>query len=624
MDLPRFKQVRARLWQLSVIVVVVCALGLAGCREEPLKEQLLTLDQVAQLLAEGRTESASDAVKSILREQPSNARARLLLGQVYLAEGDGTAAEFHLRRSKEQGFTAPELFISLLRALLIQGKYSAVLQESGEDFRFSNEVYTLHGWAHYWLKDAESARNSFQTALVNQPDAQEPLPGLVALALDSGRLSEAETLLRRFKLADAEFWLLSGRLALLQHRLDAAEAAYQRVTHLRREDVRGALGLIKVALVSGRADSALQNINLLLADNPNNLGALYLRALAALQANTPALAEASILEVLDRSPEHVASLKILGAAHLAQGSLEQAAEVFTRCLNIVPGDLAVRKIVALARLWSASPYRTLDLIGPALAEQKVDRQLLSMAFIAQMITGDARGAVERLHILEAASPDEPENSSLKALSAYALSESAEVERMLMEALEVQRANQLERERVLQRVDPKAGQLASGAELDSFAVVSHPNAIEREDAPSGRNVADAAAGSFAAERTLKNMVESLAAAIIYQIFPQIDKNLPAFLEIAEDLLQVRSPAEVRSWLVDPKNMVQADGHRTGTASWNGQPHDGGGGSLLATLLGVYAFIQQIYRFGLEHPILLLPLLFILIGGTIAANIYRFKR
>lgn len=241
-----------------------------------------------------------------------------------------------------------------------------------------------------------------------------------------------------------------------------------------------------------------------------------------------------------------------------------------------------------------------------------------------MITGDARGAVERLHILEAASPDEPENSSLKALSAYALSESAEVERMLMEALEVQRANQLERERVLQRVDPKAGQLASGAELDSFAVVSHPNAIEREDAPSGRNVADAAAGSFAAERTLKNMVESLAAAIIYQIFPQIDKNLPAFLEIAEDLLQVRSPAEVRSWLVDPKNMVQADGHRTGTASWNGQPHDGGGGSLLATLLGVYAFIQQIYRFGLEHPILLLPLLFILIGGTIAANIYRFKR
>jgi cellulose synthase operon protein C len=96
-------------------------LALGAACSAPTPEALLSDARTA--IAAGELRTAEIHLKNFLQREPDNVTARVLLGDVALASGDVLAAEQNLRRALALGADASAVHLSLTRALLAQRKY---------------------------------------------------------------------------------------------------------------------------------------------------------------------------------------------------------------------------------------------------------------------------------------------------------------------------------------------------------------------------------------------------------------------------------------------------------------------------------------------------------------------
>lgn len=111
----------SRLW--------VFTLGLAlfvGCENPEVDPD--TWENSMALLTAGEIASAEGQTRRLIRSNPENPDLRLLLGDIYLAAGDGAAALSAFERAGALGATGPGLREVLVRSLILVGDYGGVLQ----------------------------------------------------------------------------------------------------------------------------------------------------------------------------------------------------------------------------------------------------------------------------------------------------------------------------------------------------------------------------------------------------------------------------------------------------------------------------------------------------------------
>lgn len=194
-------------------VAVVLASALVACGKPP-PEQLLTDARAA--LQRNDAKTAVIQLKSLVQVAPSSAEARLLLGKALLASQDPAGAIIELERAKQLGASDADVTLPLARALAGTGRAKDVVERLGS---------------------------------VDLPDPEQ----------------QAE-----FRVEVASAWLELGDFG---RAASAVEAALQADP----ANLMARLMSARFTASRGEVDAALQKVEVLLADNSKNAGALHLK-----------------------------------------------------------------------------------------------------------------------------------------------------------------------------------------------------------------------------------------------------------------------------------------------------------------------------------------------------------
>ena len=171
--------------------------------------------EARQYEQKGEHKAAIIQLKNALQKNPDDRAARHLLGTIYVRTGDWPSAEKELRKAVSLGLDANQALPDLARALLMQGEYQKVLDETqSADFKGNAALASLRGSAYFAQGKSEPARESLEMALRATPDHPEALIGLARLALSQKDMGGANQLIERATddPAHVEAWLFKGNL----------------------------------------------------------------------------------------------------------------------------------------------------------------------------------------------------------------------------------------------------------------------------------------------------------------------------------------------------------------------------------------------------------------------------
>ncbi len=349
---------------------------------------------------EGRYRSAMSDAKSVLESEPEHGQARLLLAEVMFWLGDTQGADRELTRARAAGVTAADANELRYELLLANKRYDEVLA-SLEQERTMPEVsrLVLQSRARAGRDEFDLARQLGAKAVDRSPDDPGALLQLASLEAARGELQRALDLAARIREPDvmrARALMLRGSIASLRGQTDAARQALSEALaagskQLRVPERLALLVTLTEQHVSARdAAAASRTLDQLAAWAPQSLVVHFLRARVAMLKNDPVLAVAECQRALAIDSRHVPSQLLLAAAHLSQGSLEQAENTLDRLLASDPGNLAATKLMAQIYLGRNQPAKARQVLG-TIAGSSADPQVDWLLGSALLQSGDVSG-----------------------------------------------------------------------------------------------------------------------------------------------------------------------------------------------------------------------------------------
>lgn len=390
----------------AMMAAIVFGASLAGCGKGDVQKLVAEAKQYEQ---KGEHKAAIIQLKNALQKNPDDREARYLLGTIYLKTGDGPSAEKEISKAVSLGMDAAQALPDFARALLMQGQYQKVLDETqAVDLKGNAVIASLRGSAYLALGKVEQARASLEAALQATPDHPEALIGLARLALSQKDIVRANQLMEQATVKNpghVESWLFKGDLDRAQNRIDASLAAYGEVLKIKPGDPAAHIARAYVEIGSGKLKEAQTDIEAAKKTNPNGLLVFYTQALLDFSQKKHAVALESLQQVLRAAPEHMPSVLLAGAVQYALGSNEQAEQHLKKYLEQNPDNLYARKLLASTFLNSRQAPRAIATLAPVLKDEAKDPQLFMLAGEAHMQAKEFGKATEYFEKANALAPN---------------------------------------------------------------------------------------------------------------------------------------------------------------------------------------------------------------------------
>ncbi|UMR29334.1 PEP-CTERM system TPR-repeat protein PrsT [Massilia sp. MB5] len=390
-----------------LLATLLSTLTLSACERQPDSAQLLAAAHLARQQGDHRT--AMIELKNLLQQNPRQADARLLLGEVYLDTGEAASAEKELRRAQQLGLAAAAVQPALGRALLMQGRYDQLLAEIALDpARPLSAV--LRGHALLAQRHTEQAAALYAQALQRQPDLPEALLGQARLALlrqdAAAALRLVEQALRRHP-AHLDSLRLQGDLLRDAGRLEAARRSHERILALRPRDAQARIDIAHLQLQAGQLAAARASIAAAREVAPNSLLVLYAQALLDYRNGQHKAALERLQQILRAAPDHPPSLLLCGAVQAALGAPVQAEQHLRKFLDAAPGQPYASKLLASVLLMQDKPTAVVALLQPLQASAAPDAELLALLGEARMRLRQFSQAAEDFRQASALAPATP-------------------------------------------------------------------------------------------------------------------------------------------------------------------------------------------------------------------------
>ncbi|MCZ6894042.1 MAG: PEP-CTERM system TPR-repeat protein PrsT [Gammaproteobacteria bacterium] len=331
-------------------------------------------------------------LKNALQTDPGNLSARLLLGRVYLAAGDGAGAEKEIRLARRYGADYSAIVGDLGDAMIMQRK----LHEVFEEFLVGNStreievgVNLIRGRAFAELNELPEAAAAFKEAARLAPDAFEPMIGEAIVLLHEHQIAAAEDLADlAISVApeEAEPWQLKGDIKRARGDSAAALENYDKALAIDPHLFSARLVRATLRVQLGEREAALKDIQEMLGTRPLEPQANFLHALTLAQVNDFERAQAAMKRArrgLDMfGPEyvdsHMPSLLLSATINFNSGVLERAEWELERYLQFIPRDARAQKMLGSIRLKNGDVLRAVRILEPALKSLPNDPQLLAL------------------------------------------------------------------------------------------------------------------------------------------------------------------------------------------------------------------------------------------------------
>ncbi len=370
-------------------------LALSACDEISSVSEEEHIERAQKHRQAGDLRSSSIELKNALQLNPKSARARLLLGQLYVDIGDGASAEKELVRARDLGMDEGAIARPLGHAWILQRKYQKVLdtlqpRDDGSAVGRAS-ILTLRGDAHAGLSQFEQAKSDYESALEEDPKSVDALVGMSRLMMAQNQIGDADKYL---KLAEAEspelinVLILKGDVTYLQKDFKSSEAAFLKLYEKHPGQRIVLIGLARAQIGDRRYDEAVVNLDKVLKASPNTPAANYLRALAAYHQNDYNTAKVHVERVLNVVTSDLKSLLLSGASGFAVGELEHAKRRLTQFLSQVPDNEHARRLLGATLLRLAEADDALDQLLPLVEKSPQDAELLAMIAEAAVKSGD--------------------------------------------------------------------------------------------------------------------------------------------------------------------------------------------------------------------------------------------
>lgn len=412
MSLINNHPVLARL--LSSIAIAMFALALQGCEAEKRasgNEAQESLRLAQFYFDQGQYRSSIVEAKNALKADPQSADTYLLLGRIQLSVEDGKGAQEALEKALSLGSQEPDIERYITRALLLQGKYTAVVDRLAQISAGAVPdagMQVMAAEAQLGLGDVDAAEEGFRSALAASDDNNAAAwLGLAKVSLARGERPEVDEYLDRALSVDPQFvdgWVWRGRIALLKDDLTSAERAYFKVRELESNDlltrrkIEALHGVMKAKIGMQRTDEAIKYYQEFLDFYPNSLLAEYERGLALFKQGDVGEAEKVFETIINRAPAHDQSLLLLGYIAYAKGDDSRVAELLASHLDGKSANPLGRRLYAMSMLRMGNPQEALRVLKADAEKEDAAAETLSLYGIALLSTGapdEARTMLER-------------------------------------------------------------------------------------------------------------------------------------------------------------------------------------------------------------------------------------
>ena len=392
--------------------VALMLLTLAACSGARDTETLMA--EARQYRVKGETRAAIIELKNALQKAPDNARARLLLGEVYIEAGDIASADKEVRKAQALGIGAAEVMPRLGKVLLMQGQFKKLLDEVQPDpsSPHQTELLILRANAYLGLGDTAQAQTLFGDLLAKNPDLAEAMLGQAKIAAMSQRLDlasqEIERALARHP-SNIECLRFKGDLLRMQGKDAAALQTYKQILTLQPNNSQAHIDSATLLIQGKRLLEARAEIDAARKSSPNSLQVVYTQALLDFQEAKYPAARDALQQILRVLPDHMPSVLLMGSVQLAMGSYLEAELSMRKFLDADPHHVYASKRLAGLLLKSGKTDDAMAVLEPVLEANRSDVELLALAGQAQMQT---RHFAKAADYFQAASDLAPQTASL--------------------------------------------------------------------------------------------------------------------------------------------------------------------------------------------------------------------
>jgi putative PEP-CTERM system TPR-repeat lipoprotein len=378
---------------VALISALMLMVPLGGCEKLSHSTAQDHVQKAKDYQAKGELRSSIIELKSALQKSPNNAEARGLLGQLYIATGQGAEAEKELKKAQSLGMGEEAIKPLLGKALLLQGLYQRVLDEIQSTPQTSSinlaRILELRGDAELGLRHLDQGCSLFRQSLESDAKYVPAYWGLAKCALAHQDLDRAHAELDAALKLDpdnVDSWLFSGDVNSYRGALPDAEKAYRSALKIAPRNIGAHLGLASVYIKKGELQKAAAEVQAARKLGPKELMVQYMSALVAYEQKQYAQARDTLQEVLRVDPDHMPSVLLSGAVGFALGTYEQAEQDLGRFLARFPDSAFARKMLAGVQLKTGQGEQALNTLKPLLAQEQPDVEVLALAADASLKT----------------------------------------------------------------------------------------------------------------------------------------------------------------------------------------------------------------------------------------------
>ena len=393
------------LRRAGVLGALLIALSLSGCGA--FLTSHYRMERARREIQAGEWQNAAFDLHAVVRKQPKNTQAWLLLAQLSLDSADTQGAQAALDHARSAGAQGSRVEVLQARIWLASGKAPSLL-EALDHHTIAlphAERTVLQARALLLTGQADRAVAALKPLVAQQPGLIEAQVVLAESLAQQGAFVPALAQLATAERLDPkspEPLLLAGRIDAWLGRFPAAEQAVtQSLNRMHPSEpiahrVTALIALTEARLAQGNVAAAAQSQAVLAKLEPLAPETQLLDARIKL-AHRNLIGGTDELEgVVANAPGFVEARMVLGAALLQQGDLQQAQQQLQQVLSATPDNLQARKLLADVQLRLGEPGAALSVLTPALAEPHLDPQLLSLFDQAARRSGNAQALLEAL------------------------------------------------------------------------------------------------------------------------------------------------------------------------------------------------------------------------------------
>ncbi|APZ42976.1 XrtA/PEP-CTERM system TPR-repeat protein PrsT [Acidihalobacter ferrooxydans] len=333
------------------------------------------LQKARQNIADGKQKTALIILRNLVKDNPDNEQARVLLGSLLYKLGYSATAAAQLQQAETHGALPLDAQFDLAHALIQTGHLEEAEKTAASikpvTSKDTARKLALLGMIQLDKKANKKAAKLFSEALAKDPHSVQAMIGEGIVALTEGDIHLATTKADNALLLapkNGAAWMLKGDAALSELHVQDATNAFKKaiangppaLSPYQVFVVRGRLAQAELTL--GQRKQALKNIEIMLKQSPKAPFPNYLRGLIAYQDKDYQTATNHLQLALNADPYNVRALTLLGASEADQGQNVLAITHLTGALAQDPQNVFARRMLAQVQLKTGATTQAIDTI----------------------------------------------------------------------------------------------------------------------------------------------------------------------------------------------------------------------------------------------------------------------